>query len=219
MTAQNTSNVTFWLTTGVGASYDMSAAPVQGKPTTITAATSGHADGDVAVCKNTGWSSVDAVHIVSDYSGANFKARGSDSTRETEASKAGNVTIYSADDMTKLCPSSWTDTTNAPSTINAGTFCDPTQTIAGSAVDAGTMEISGYLDACDEDYQALYEAYEYADQRYLRISLGPDQGYLVAPVVAISMNWEIPLEGAVAYTLTFAKNSATKHRFGPCTTN
>ena len=216
MTAQNTSNVSFYLTTGAGTTYAMGAAPVQGKPTAITATTSGSADGDIAVCSNTNWSSVDAVHIVDGYSGSGFNLLGCDSTRETETSKAGNVLLFNADDMTKLCPSSWTDTTNAPSTINAGTFCNPSQTIAGSAVDAGSMEISGYLDVCDEDYQALYEAYEYADQRYLRISLGPDQGYLVAPVVAISMNWEIPLEGAVAYTISFVKNSATKHRFGPC---
>ena len=216
MTAQNTSNVSFWLTTGAGTKAAMGAAPVQGKPTAITATTTGSADGDIAVCSGTGWSSVDAVHIVDAYNESGFNLLGCDSTRETETSKAGDVVLYNSDDMTKLCPSSWTDTTNAPSTINAGTFCDPTQTIAGSAVDAGTMEISGYVDVCTEDYQALYEAYEYADQRYLRISLGPDQGYLVAPVVAISMNWEIPLEGAVAYTLSFVKNSATKHRFGPC---
>jgi hypothetical protein len=79
------------------------------------------------------------------------------------------------------------------------------------------MEISGYVDVNSADYVALYDAYELADQRYLKIDLGNDgtnnQGYLVAPVVALSMNWDIPLEGAVAYTLTFVKNSATKHRF------
>ena len=218
MTAQNTSNVSFYLTTGVGQTAQMSSAPVQGKPTPVTVSTTGLADGDIAVCSNTNWQSVDAVQIIDNWSATGFNLLGCDSTRESEQSQAGTVLAYSADDMTKLCPSTWTDTTNTPSTINVGTFCDPTATVAGQAVDAGTMEIAGYVDVCTDDYKALYEAYDFADQRYLKISLGEDQGYLVAPVVAVSMNWDIPLEGAVAYTISFVKNSATKHRFGPCPT-
>lgn len=218
MTAQNTSEVSFYLTTGAGTTYTMTAAPSQAKPTAIQVTTADLADGDLAVCSGTTWKSVDAVHIISNYQSSGFSLLGCDSTREVGTAKAGTVLAFDGDDMVKLCPSSWTDTTNTPSTINVGTFCDPTATVAGQAVDAGTMEIGGYVDVCTEDYQALYEAYEFSDQRYLKIYLGENQGYLVAPVVGVSMNWDIPLEGAVAYTISFVKNSATKHRFGPCPT-
>jgi hypothetical protein len=217
MTAQNTSQVSFWLTTGAPSTATMSGPPAKADPTSISVTTSGGADGDVAVVRNVGWKSVDGVHIIDDWSSSEFDLLGADSTRETTTSAAGQVDHYKADDMTKLCPSSWTDSSTTPSTINVGTFCDPTQTIASQVADAGTMEISGYVDVNSADYVALYDAYELADQRYLKIDLGNDgtnnQGYLVAPVVALSMNWDIPLEGAVAYTLTFVKNSATKHRF------
>ena len=76
------------------------------------------------------------------------------------------------------------------------------------------MEISGYVDINDPSYTALYEATEKVDQRYIRINISGDkQGYLVAPVTALGINWEIPLEGAVSYTITFVKGSATRHLF------
>lgn len=217
MTAQNTSQVSFWLTTGTPTAATMTSAPVAADPTAIVVTTSGGADGNVAVCSNTQWSSVDGVHIVDTYTTSGFNLLGCDSSKESTTAAAGNVALYLDDDMTKLCPSAWTDTASTPSTINVGTFCDPTQTIASQVADAGTMEITGYVDVNSADYVALYDAYEQGDQRYLKIDLGNDgtndQGYLVAPVVALSMNWDIPLEGAVGYTITFVKNSATKHRF------
>ena len=216
MTAHSTDTVTFWLTTGTPTTGAMTSAPTPGKPTKIVATTANGADGDIVVCSNTNWSSVDNVQIVSDWSNAGFDLLGCDSTRESVAAKAGNIAHYTADDMTKLCPSEFSDNSNTPSTQNVGTFCDPTQTIASPVVDAGTASISGYVDTCDEDYQALYEAFEFKDQRYLRIDLGEAGGYLIMPVTALSMNWELPLDGAVSYTIEFVKGSATRHAFGPC---
>jgi hypothetical protein len=62
----------------------------------------------------------------------------------------------------------------------------------------------------------LYEAYEMQDQRYLKIDLGDAGGYLIMPVTAVSMQWDLPIDGAVGYTISFVKGSATKHAFGPC---
>ena len=214
MAEQNTVNVSFWLTTGTPVESDMGSAPAAADPTAIVVDTTGGADGDVSVVSGTNCNRLDKVQIVDDYTESGFKALGCNTTLETGASKAGKVALYKADDMTKLCPSSFTDNSGSPSTINVGTFCDPTQTIASAVQDAGTMEISGYVDINDPSYTALYEAAEMIDQRYIRINIsGDSQGYLVAPVTALGMNWDIPLEGAVAYTITFVKGSATRHLF------
>ena len=216
MAAIPSTDVTFWLTTGVATTYTMGSAPTQAKPTAIVVTTTGGADGDLMVISETNWGSVDKPQIASDYTTSGFNALGCDSTRETDASQAGKVAHYTADDMTKICPSGFTDNTNTPSAISVATFCDPQASIPGSVADAGTVELTGYVDACDPSYIALYEAYESQDQRYLRINLGEDQGYLVMPVTALSMNWDIPLEGAVQFTLSMVKGSATRHLFGPC---
>lgn len=214
MAAQNTMNVSFWLTTGTPVVSTMDSAPTKGDPTVISVSTTGGANGDIAVVSGTNWSRLDKPQIVSDYSASGFTCLGCNTTSESATPKAGSVSLYTADDMTKLCPSSFTDNAGSPSTINVGTFCDPTQTIASAVQDAGSIEISGYVDINTEDYQALYDAAEMMDQRYLRININGDtQGYLVAPVTALGMNWDIPLEGAVGYTITFVKGSATRHLF------
>lgn len=214
MAAQNTMNVSFWLTTGTPQTAQMGQAPVAGDPTAIVVATTGGADGDIAVVSNTNWSRLDKPQIVDTYTESGFNCLGCNTNLESGNSKAGSVALYTEDTMTKLCPSSFTDNAGSPSTINVGTFCDPTQTVASAVQDAGSMEISGYVDIGTEDYQALYEAAEMMDQRYIRININGDtQGYLVAPVTALGMNWDIPLEGAVGYTITFVKGSATRHLF------
>ena len=216
MAAIPSTDVTFWLTTGAPSKVTMGSAPTQGDPTTITAATTNLANGDIVVCAKTGWKSVDNVQIASDSSATTFKALGCDSTRETVSATAGTVEHYAADDMTKICPSGFTDNSNTPGTISVATFCNPSATLPGAVTDAGTVELTGYVDACDPSYIALYDSYETSDQRFLRIDLGPDQGYLVMPVTALSMNWDIPLEDAVQFTLTMVKGSETRHLFGPC---
>lgn len=217
MTAHSTGTVSFWLTTGVPSTVAMSAAPTQGKPTGIAAALTNGADGDVVVCSGTNWSSVDRVQIAANVTGSGFDALGCDSTRESVNPATGSVKHYAADDMTLLCPSSFTDNSTTPGSVSVATFCDASATIPSPTSDAGTCTLEGYVDICDDDYQALYEAYELQDQRYLRIDLGDAGGYLIMPVTAVSMNWDLPVDGAVGYSIEFIKGSATRHAFGPCT--
>jgi hypothetical protein len=221
MSAHNTRDVSFYLTTKAPTSAAISAI-TQGNPTGFSATLAGSVvTGDVVVCSGTGWKSVDGVSILSDYNSGTGKLLGSNSSLETgSAPSAGTIMHYGADDMTKLCPSEITDNTNTPATVGVGTFCDPEAVIASPVTEAGAVSLSGYVDICTYDYQALYEAYEMKDQRYMKIDLGAAGGWLVMPVTALSMNWSIPLEGAVGYTIEFAKGSATKHAFdaSTCTT-
>ena len=217
MTAHSTRDVTFWLTTGAGTTSDISAL-TQGNPTGFTSTITGTpATGDVVVVSGTNWKRANGAFILDGYSAGSGKLLGSNTTYESSTGGTGTLVHYDDDAMTLLCPSEITDNSNTPSTINAGTFCQPDQTIASPVVDSGSVELSGYVDICDADYQALYEAYEAQDQRYLKIDLGAAGGYLIMPVTALSMNWSIPLEGAVGYTISFVKGSATKHAFDATT--
>lgn len=218
MTAHSTATVEFWLTTGAPVSGDMTAAPTQGKPTAIAGVLTNAADGDVVVCSGTNWGSVDRVQIASNVQASTFDLLGCDSTRESAGTAvAGSFQHYDVTKMTKLCPSSFTDNSTTPGSVSVATFCDPSQTIPSPTTDAGSATLEGYVDVCDADYQALYEAYEMQDQRYLKIDLGDAGGYLIMPVTAVSMNWDLPIDGAVSYSIEFIKGSATKHAFGPCT--
>lgn len=218
MSAHNTRDVTFWLTTGAGSSSAITSM-TQGNPTGFTSTIGGSPSvGDVAVVSGTGWKSTNGAFILGSYNSDSGTLLGSNSSYESgSAPTSGSILHYDENEMTQLCPSEITDNSNTPSTINVGTFCKPDQTIASPVVDAGSVELSGYVDICDADYQALYEAYEAMDQRYLKIDLGAAGGYLIMPVTALSMNWSIPLEGAVGYTISFAKGSATKHAFDATT--
>lgn len=219
MSAHNTRDVSFYLTTGAPTASAITGI-TQGNPTGFTATVTG-VTGDIVVVSGTGWKSVDGVAILSGYAGGSGDLLGSNSTKESgNAPTTGTINHYGADDMTKLCPSEITDNTNTPATVGVGTFCDPEAVIASPVTEAGAVSLSGYVDICTYDYQALYEAYETKDQRYMKIDLGAAGGWLIMPVTALSMNWSIPLEGAVGYTIEFAKGSATKHAFDSttCTT-
>ena len=74
MAAQNTVNVSFWLTTGTPTEAVMDSAPAAADPTALSVATTGGADGDVAVVSGTNWQRLDKVQIVDDYTEAGFNA-------------------------------------------------------------------------------------------------------------------------------------------------
>lgn len=213
MTAQSTNEVNIYLTTGAPTSVTMTAAPSKTAPSSISAGLSGGANGDVVVIKDTNWSSLDTVWVASDVGGSDFDALGSDPTGESSASVAGKVDHYTDVDLTKLCLASLTINTSDPSTVSVATFCDPTASLPSQIQEAGTISFTGYTDVNSADYVALYAASKSQDQRYIRINLGEDQGYLVAPVTITSFTWDLPLDGAVGYSGTMVLGSKVKHCF------
>lgn len=213
MTAQSTSEVSIYLTTGAATEVTMSAPPTKAAPSNISATLSGGADGDVVVIKDTNWSSLDTVWVASDVESSDFNALGSDPTGESVTSVAGKVDHYTEVDLTKLCLASLTINTSDPSTVSVATFCDSTASLPSQVQEAGTMSFTGYTDVLSSDYVALYAASKSQDQRYIRINLGDDQGYLVAPVTITSFTWDLPLDGAVGYSGSMVLGSKVKHCF------
>lgn len=213
MTAQSTSEVNIYLTTGTATTVTMDAAPSKAAPSVITAALSGGANGDVVVIKETNWNSLDSVWVADQVASTDFNALGSDATGESASSVAGKVDHYTETDLTKLCLASLTINTSDPSTVSVATFCDPTASLPSQIQEAGTISFTGYVDVESADYVALYAASKSQDQRYIRINLGDDQGYLVAPVTITSFTWDLPLDGAIGYSGTMVLGSKVKHCF------
>ncbi len=213
MTAQTTSQVSIYLTTGAATTVSMSAPPTKAAPSVISATLSGGADGDVVVLSETNWDSLDTVWVASSVSASDFDALGSDTTGEAGAAASGKVAHYTASDLTKLCLASLTINASEPGTTSVATFCDPTASLPSAINEAGSISFTGYVDVNSADYVALYSASKSKDQRYIRIDLGEDQGYLVAPVVLSSFTWDLPLDGAIGYSGTMVLGSAVKHCF------
>lgn len=215
MTAQASSNIDIWLTTGSATSVAMTAAPTQAKPSVVGCQTTGIVDGDLVIPRATAMGSLDNMpYCADDPSGSDLKLLGSDASADL-AGQQGTLDHYDATAVTKLCLASLSMSASEPSTVGVGTYCDPTASLPSAVVEAGTMSFTGYVDINSDDYVALYEASLKQDQRYIRIDLVKygEQGYLVAPVTVSAFTWDLPLEGAIGYSGTFVLGSKVRHLF------
>jgi hypothetical protein len=215
MTAQASSNIDIWLTTGSATSVAMTAAPTQAKPSVVGCSTTGIVDGDLVIPRATSMGSLDNLpYCADDPSGTDLKLLGSDASADP-AGQQGTLDHYDATAVTKLCLASLSMSASEPSTVGVGTYCDPTASLPSAVVEAGTMSFTGYVDINSADYVALYEASLKQDQRYIRIDLVKygEQGYLVAPVTVSAFTWDLPLEGAIGYNGTFVLGSKVRHLF------
>ena len=113
-------------------------------------------------------------------------------------------------DMTCLCLSSITINEDQPGTISTATFCDPSSSIPASSTAAGSLSFAGYVDITSKDYPALLDAVNDGLERIIRISF-PGNGYVVAPVTFSSITWDIPLDGAIAFSGSGALGSKPVH--------
>jgi hypothetical protein len=134
------------------------------------------------------------------------------STTGTFVGKTDGITHHPDTDMVCLCLSQLGFNPENPSTISVATFCDPTATIASSTVSAGTVDIGGYVDVTSDDYQEILLAGEDGNVRTFRILL-PNNGVLMFDGVIGPTNWDIPLEGAVAWSAQVVLSSKPKHYF------
>lgn len=215
MTAQASTSIDIWLTTGSATSVAMTAAPTSAKPSVVACQTTGMVDGDLVIPRATKMGSLDNLpYVADDPDGSKLNLLGSDASADP-AGQTGTLDHYDATAVTKLCLASLSMSASDPSTVSVGTYCDPTASLASAVVEAGTMSFTGYVDINSADYQALYDASLKQDQRYIRIDLVKygEQGYLVAPVTVSAFSWDLPLEGAIGYNGTFVLGSKVRHLF------
>jgi hypothetical protein len=204
--ATNTKGLTIYMTKGTGIT------PVEVVPTAISKAspavvtvadTAGVLAGDVATPKGTGFPELDGHLFVIgtvDDTAKTFTLLGADTTASLGALGATPaIEIDKFTDMVCLCWSEFTINRDAPDAVEAGTYCDPSLTVASAVSTAGTLEFKGNVDVKDPGYKEMIQAERDGKQREIRIAFPQDNGYVVAPLTLDLMNWEAPLDGVVKY--------------------
>lgn len=222
MAASSSKGVTVDLVIG-GATSTISlqaTAVTVGKPAIITVAdVTGLVQGDIITLAagSTGFEEIDGqTWVVGNINidENTFELVGSDLTETTGTFVADGPTmeVFGSAMTVRLCFSELTFNPETPDTISVGTFCDPSAQITSPTTSAGTMDFAGYVDINDPGYIELLNAEEDGETRWLRITL-PNNGYLLFPVTISQMTFQVPVEGAVAYSGNATLNSRVRHLF------
>jgi len=185
----------------------------EAKPAVVTvASTTGMTDGDIVVMKDTGYDELnEKAFIAGVVNATTFELMSMDLSGSTGALAATpKAHTFTSADAVLLCLSALTMNVNEPGTVSTGTFCDPTTSLPSAVVEAGTLTMTGYVDVTSPDYQELLIAEEDGLERVIRVTL-PSNGYLIAPITISTINWDLPLDGAVGYNCTAVLGSKLKH--------
>ena len=193
---------------------------VVGNPTQVTApAPTGpvlaYAVGQVVVCRDTGFPELDdKFFTIASVTAGGFALLGADTTGSTGVlSAAPEMDVYDAADMLKMCLNNMAFNLTTPSTIAAGTYCNPSATLPGTPTTVGTMTLGGWIDVDDEAYAELLKANDDGLQRVLTIMLPQQQGEIVAPLALSSGTWALPLDGGMGFTATADLAAEPRHLF------
>ena len=213
--------------TSKGVTIDMVKTAATGTALTVTAVTKANPavvtaantlkDGDIVVfpAGSTGMKELDGKRFIVDQASAtDFELLGADTSTSTDTFAAGTAKPlgYGATDLVRMCWSSLGFNPEAPQTISVGTFCDPSAQIASTVVGAGTVDFGGYVDVGAADYVAMIDAEANGGAHEFRIVL-PGNGVIVFNASVSSLNIDVPLEGAVAYSGTLTLLTKPHHRF------
>ena len=191
-------------------------AATKAKPCEITVAdTTGLVEGALLwlPTKATGLSQVDGKWwIATNVSATTFELLGSNTAASTDVFFAGPaIDFYVNADMVRLCPATVTINAGDVTTIEAGTFCDPSQQIAGS-VTAGTVDYTGFTDTADEGYVELTAADEDGLARRIRVKSAAGGYYLSGGVITnLIPSWEI--NAAEGWAFTHTLETKIRHLF------
>ena len=217
MAARNSKGVEIFMTAATAAATDITPTGITSASPAVVSSADTVANGDVIYVPAgaTGMPSLDGNYFVvaNANAGSDFELLGSDATGDTYAAgTTPELKAYDDTDMVKLCLSSMTFNPEQASTVSAGTYCDPSQSVPGLVAGAGTVDIAGYVDITDADYAALIAAEADGNSRTFRIML-PSNGYVIFPGVISSLNLDIPIDGAIAWSAQVALGSKPKHLF------
>ena len=135
---------------------------------------------------------------------------GSDTSADADTT-GGVYSHFSPNDMACLCWSEMSISVDTPSTVSVATYCDPTATLPSAVSSAGQISFSGFVDSSSAEYLEMVKASEDNVERYMRITLPNNNGYLVAPITFSSLTYSFPLDGAVSYSGSGVLGSKFKH--------
>lgn len=220
MTAYSTRGVTIALSkAGAAGAALVPTAITKAAPAVVTVASAATVKaGDMVKAAGTGFVELDGfTWIVGEVDGTanTFELVGSDTTGSAGALGATPaLEHFDLSDMADLSGvlGELTMAREAPTAVEAGTYKDPSQTVANPVVKAGTFAFKGPLNVADPGYGELYGAAQDGVARDLVVML-PNNGYIVAPVTVAMILWENPLEGAQDFSGTMIMGTAPRHLY------
>lgn len=194
------------------------AATVNVIPTAITKAAqavvtvadvTGIKEGDLVAFADTGFAELDGKNFTVgtvDGNANTFAVVGGDTTNSTGTLGANpKATVTPVAQMTNICASSISVDANTPGTVSVATYCDPSASIPSVVSEPGNLTMTVYHDPSSAGFKLLEAAADAGDNRLLAIVFPQNGGTLVAEGVLSSFAiTDVPLDGAAAWTATFA---------------
>jgi len=213
--ATNTKGLTICITKGAAAPVNLTPTAIsKARPAVVTVADVGTIKaGDLAMPVGTGFAELDGkIFVVGTPGVGTFPLMGSDTTGST-GTLGGTPKIEVDGDANLVCEcfSEFSINRDAPEAIEAGTFCDPTLTVASAVAPAGTFEFTGNVNKDDPGYAELLKAEEDGLQREMKVTFPQGNGYVVAPITVTLVSWAFALDTSVQFTGAGTFNSKPKH--------
>lgn len=176
-------------------------------PAVVTVANS-LAAGDLIYCENTGFTELDGKYFtVGNPTGTEFELIGSDTSGTVDSLDAApEIIAYElSDDMQIVCASAITVDANVPGTISVATFCNLNASIPSVITEPGNVTLTLYHEPELAGFQELQAAYEDGAPRVLAVVFPFGGGTLIGGGVVSGFTVsDVPLDGAAAWTATFA---------------
>jgi hypothetical protein len=185
------------------------------KPAGLTTTGNALVAGDVVEVKGSGNAKLDGVWILgAGTTATNLELVGSDNTGGATAfSGTGTVIGHPAGNMTCLCLSSFAINRDQPGTISTATFCTPTASVPSVVSSAGTVTIGGFVDVTADDFREILAADGDGVSRTFRVKLPGNNGYLVFGGVISGFSYDVPLDGALAWSATITLAAVPRHLY------
>ena len=161
----------------------------------------------------TGMASLDGKYFVItniDGTAKTFELAGTDTTADDAFTAGTDAKVYLNTALQRLCLSSLTYNASEPEQIATGTFCDPQASISSIAGDAGTVEMTGFIDINDAGYKFIIDACKKETIAFMKEKL-PNNGWIVSNIKFSNTNWSTPLDGALGFTTTANLQTKPEH--------
>lgn len=151
---------------------------------------------------------------VTNVTGAGFDLLGSDASSSSASfSNSTDMNAYDLNtDFVKFCLSTLEFNPETPTTVSAGTYCDPSQSVASALTSAGTASLGGYIDITASDYAELL-AWDNAGGSRLIVIKMPNNGTILMSGELGPVTWNIPIDGALGWTSTLVLSAKPRHLF------
>lgn len=204
------------MSTAVAAGTVAPSAITAAKPAALTVTASTLVAGDMIFVDKTGIAAIDGKWWIvgAGSTTTSVELLGSDNTGGATTVAGGAVfnTRSGAGSMECLCLSNFAIQRDTPGTISVATFCDPSASVPSVVTQAGTVTIGGYVDTNAADFKAVVAADMDGKKHQFRVTL-PNNGYIVFEGVVSGFSYDIPLDGALAWSATITLSGVPRHLF------